>query len=342
MTTKRLVVFAACVLASSGPARADSTDTKALAEQLFNQGRDLSKAGDWVGACPKFEASARIEPVLGTRLNLATCYERVGKLASAWALYRELIELFVKAGDTKRRDYAAKQAAALEPRLPRLKLIAPQSLPSGFAVTRSGVPIDPMALGTELYVDPGSYEIVVSAPGFELVTETVTAVEGKSTSITIRNLAPAKAKQPTPPPRPENSSTPTRTAESSDVVPPAPPRTRAYVGIGAIAGGAVFAATGLVFGFKARSTWDDARTVCPELTCNTAEFDRGRSFEQAARHDATVSTVLIGTGAAVATVGVVLWVTAPKRSSAGSSDDSISVRPVFVTNGGGFALAGRF
>ena len=62
-----------------------------LAEQLFNQGRDLVKANQWADACPKFEASLRYDPVLGTRLNLATCYEHIGKLASAWGLYRESI-----------------------------------------------------------------------------------------------------------------------------------------------------------------------------------------------------------------------------------------------------------
>src|SRR4051795_1100570 len=90
--------------------------SSALAEQLFNQGRDLIKANNWADACPKFEASLRYDPVLGTRLNLASCYEHIGKLASAWGLYRESIELAKKAGDNKRAEYAQKQAGALEPR----------------------------------------------------------------------------------------------------------------------------------------------------------------------------------------------------------------------------------
>src|SRR3954469_777029 len=87
-------------------------NSSALAEQLFNQGRDLAKANQWADACPKFEASLHYDPVLGTKLNLATCYEHIGKLASAWGLYRESIELAKKSGDVKRRDYAQKQAAA--------------------------------------------------------------------------------------------------------------------------------------------------------------------------------------------------------------------------------------
>jgi uncharacterized protein HemY len=76
----------------AGRAQAQSADSSALAEQLFNQARDLVKANKWAEACPKFEASLRYDPVLGTRLNLANCYEHVGKLASAWGLYRESMD----------------------------------------------------------------------------------------------------------------------------------------------------------------------------------------------------------------------------------------------------------
>jgi tetratricopeptide (TPR) repeat protein len=110
---RRILGLAIAVLAMTGVAHAQSGDVKALAEQLFNQARDLAKANRWSEACPKFEASLRYDPVLGTRLNLAACYEHIGKLASAWGLYRESIELAKKAGDLKRHEYAQKQAAAL-------------------------------------------------------------------------------------------------------------------------------------------------------------------------------------------------------------------------------------
>src|ERR1044071_3669673 len=149
----------------AGSAQAQSSDSSALAEQLFNQARDLIKANKWAEACPKFEASLRYDPVLGTRLNLATCYEHIGKLASAWGLYRESIDAAKKAGDAKRGDYAAKQAAALEPRLPKLAISAPPNKPPGFVVKRDGTPIDPGELGAALYLDPGTHEVVASATG---------------------------------------------------------------------------------------------------------------------------------------------------------------------------------
>src|SRR4051812_36727114 len=157
-----------------------SGNSSALAEQLFNQARDLAKANQWAEACPKFEASLKYDPVLGTRLNLAACYEHIGKIASAWSLYRQAVDLATQAGDAKRRDYARRQAASLEPRLPRLVITAPANSPPGLLVMRDGTPIDPAALGVPLYVDPGPHEIAASAPGLVTVTQTVTVVEAET------------------------------------------------------------------------------------------------------------------------------------------------------------------
>jgi hypothetical protein len=81
---RRVVGMAWVVSAVAGRAYAQSSDTSATAEQLFDQGRELVKANKWAEACPKFEASLRYDLALGTRLNLATCYEHASTLLSAW------------------------------------------------------------------------------------------------------------------------------------------------------------------------------------------------------------------------------------------------------------------
>src|SRR5581483_7068571 len=155
------------VSALSGQAVAQSGNSTALAEQLFKEARELAKGNRWTEACPKFEASLHYDPVLGTRLNLATCYEHIGKLASAWGLYKDAAERARKAGDAKRAAYAQKQAAALEPRLPRLSISAPPHPPAGFTIKRDDSAVDAAEFGTALYVDPGSHTVTASAPGFE-------------------------------------------------------------------------------------------------------------------------------------------------------------------------------
>jgi hypothetical protein len=185
---QRLAIIT-CILLAASRVHAQSNDSTALAEQLFNQGRELAHANHWAAACPKFEASYRYDPTLGTRLNLATCYEKLHKLASAWAHYRGAAELAGKMGDTERRDYALKHAAALEPRLPKLTITAPASLPDRFAVTRDNITLDTAALGGPLYVDPGVHEIRATAPGAPPFVISVQIEESQSQTVTIPDLA---------------------------------------------------------------------------------------------------------------------------------------------------------
>lgn len=321
------------------PVHAQPSDTSATAEQLFNQGRDLSKARRWAEACPKFEASLHYDPVLGTRLNLAICYEHIGKLASAWGLFRETMQLASKAGDVKRRDFAQKQAAALEPRLPRLAVSAPAHPPDGFVVRRDGAPIDPGAQGVALYVDPGPHEITASAPGFEAFTRTVTSVEGKADTLAIPALKPvpvAPIARPEPPRPPARAQVDPRVATQAA---PAPSQTRRYVALGVGGAGAAALGVGLVFGARARSTYRDAETLCgADLVCDPESYDKGKRLVRDANSQATISTVLVAAGGAAIVTAAVLWITAPRPRERTVA----RVLPVAHDRGAGLVVAGSF
>jgi len=328
-----LLAVSVCVEHAHAQSPPASGNSSALAEQLFNQARDLAKANQWAEACPKFEASLRYDPVLGTRLNLATCYEHIGKLASAWGLYRESLELARKAGDTKRADYANKQATALEPRLPKLAIFLPPNPPPGFVVRRDDTPVDAGALGVALYVDPGPHTVTASAPGFEAFSVSVTVVEGKTESFAIPALV-ARPSEPAAPPR--------RGAELVEREPVSPAsNTRIYASLGLGAGGVVLAGVGLVFGAKARSSYNDARSLCgADLVCPAADFDRGKQKVDDARSSATISTVMvIGGGAAIA-AGAILYFTAPRRRD--PEQATARLVPVPHDRGAGVALQGTF
>jgi hypothetical protein len=313
----------------AGSAQAQSADSSALAEQLFNQARDLVKANKWAEACPKFEASLRYDPVLGTRLNLATCYEHIGKLASAWGLYRESMEAAKKAGDTKRADYAQKQATALEPRLPKLAIAAPANTPAGFVVKRDGTPIDAGELGVALYVDPGTHEVTASADGFEPFSVTVNLVEGKTETLTIPALV-AKPVAETGPAVEEQVDTGEITAKA---------RQRKFIALGVGGGGVVALGVGLVFGAKAMSSNDDAKKLCgDDLSCSPENFDRGKKLVSDSRSAGTISTVLVGVGVAAIAAGVVVFVTAPKAPERATA----RLVPVPHDSGAGLALVGTF
>jgi tetratricopeptide (TPR) repeat protein len=325
-------MIAVSFAARSAHAQAPAGGSNTLAEQLFAQARDLAKNNQWAEACPKFEASLRYDPVLGTRLNLATCYEHIGKLASAWGLYRESIELAKKANDPKRAAYAQKQATALEPRLPKLAISAPANPPPGLVVKRDDTVVDPGAFGVGLYVDPGPHKVIASAPGFVELTLTVTLAEGKTEALSIPELVA----RPEPPPVVVTKPV----AEPVDEVETAPrSKTRMYAALGAGGAGVAAVAVGLGFGLKARSSYDDAEALCGEdLVCPAASLPQGQKLVSDARSSATISTVLvIGGGAAIA-AGVIVYLTAPRTRERATA----RLVPVAHDRGAGLALTGAF
>src|SRR5262245_20973343 len=82
-----LVVLGA--LASPRAAAAQSSSDAAAARALFAEGRKLLDEGKFNEACPKFQESLRLKPGIGTRFNLADCWEKSGRTASAWGEFLE-------------------------------------------------------------------------------------------------------------------------------------------------------------------------------------------------------------------------------------------------------------
>lgn len=324
------VLLVLTIAGSHAWAQSQEGSSNALAEQLFNQGRELVKANQWAEACPKFEASLRYDPVLGTRLNLATCYEHIGKLASAWGLYRESIELARKAGDTKRAEYAQKQAAALEPRLPRLAISAPPTPPAGLVIQRGDTTVDAGALGVALYVDPGTHKITASAPDFETYSVTVTLVEGKTETLAIPALTPKPAAPEVKEPE----------VAEPEVAPGRIPRTRLYAAAGLGGAGLIAVGVGLVFGAKASSSYGDAKKLCgDDLKCATpADLDRSKKLVNDAHSAANLSTGLFIGGLAAIGAGAVVYFTAPRTAERTAA----RLVPVPHEGGAGLALAGTF
>ena len=160
MRTEVLAIVAIAI----GSMLATSASASPEAEKLFRDGRTLLDAGNLAQACDAFARSAKLEPKVGTLLNLADCRERQGLIASAWSVFLEAKALAAATND-RRAAEAEKRAAALEPKLAYATLtVAPDRQVAGMVIKRNGVAVDSASWNAELPIDPGDYVIEASAP----------------------------------------------------------------------------------------------------------------------------------------------------------------------------------
>lgn len=332
----RLVLVTALALTSgiavSTPraAWAQPSDARAAAEILFNEARTLAEKRDFAGACPKFEASLRLDPALGTRLNLGDCYEQIGKLASAWAMFKAAADSARVQGDV-REKLASDRASRLEPRLPRLSVRVEGDGVPGMTLVRSGSAMEQAMLGSPTFVDPGRIEITASAPDHETFTTSVEAKEGELVEVVIPVLT-------------RSSGAGTGPGEGPGPVPPKtmprPGRGRAMVGLGVAGGGVALLAGGVVAGLSARSLWNDAfdSGLCDHDTHQCSPD--GQAQTDRARSRVLVANLLGGAGLVAVGVGTYLYLTAPRGgerpASAMAWTPTVGPDHVGVTFAGGF------
>ena len=301
-------------IALQAGAAGKSGGNRAAAEALFNQGRDLMTAGKFADACPKFEASQQLDPGLGTMLNLAECYEKTGRTASAWAEYREAIPLARAAGSKARLDLATERAQALQERLSTLTIRAMSGDDEGvhLEVRRDGVALQEAELGSPIPVDPGEHVVEAVAPGKQpWASKVQVAGDAAKVSVEIPKLQAVGSDQ-TPPAAtattPAVTTTPDNTPPASDKPSGSAQRTTGLVfgGVGVVGIG-----LGAFFGLQASSKWSDAKKGCSDYPygCSANATDLRSSAHSAG----TVSTVAFVAGGALLATGVVLYLTAPTK-----------------------------
>jgi len=317
-----LLVATATVLGSV-PARAQGQDSGAAAEALFQEGRKLVDAKRYGEACPKLLASHRLAPAPGTLLNLADCYERDGKLASAWARFREAISLAQKVGRPDREKSARQGADRLEPRLIKLTILAKEP---GVEVKLDGTALDAAALGTPVPVDAGKHTIDASARGKKTFSTAVDVSERtKAPSVEI---PPLDAEDPTAPAAKKPATPPTVTEPPAEE-----PKSRGglqrVLGITAMGIGVVGLGIGTFYGIRAIQKSSEAKDAgCnDDNECQSAD---GQLAAETAQNAGTFSTIMLLAGGVFAAGGVVLYLTAPKNPV------KVGVGPGSLTIGGVF------
>jgi hypothetical protein len=280
-----LVASPSASLAAQPERPAVSTSRVATADELFRKGRDLMKAGAFAEARLKLEESLRLDPVVGTRLNVAECAEQMGQLAFALTQLRQALAT-LRPGDD-RDAYTKRRIEALEARVPRLTLRGETA--ADVSVLLDGAPLAGAAFGVSLPLDPGEHAVVILTHGATIRTVRVTLAEGESKEIALDALARA----PMPRVLPEEAAV-------------APSRTKRAVGWLVLGVGAAAVTTGAVAGLLAGEAKRDVEASCLGSVCrDQAGIDaseRGRSYS-------VLSTIGLGAGLVGVGVGTFLVLT---------------------------------
>jgi hypothetical protein len=309
--------------ASAAHAQEISGGDIAAAEALFGEGRRLSDAGSFADACARFEASMGLVPRLGVQLNLADCYEHIGKTASAWVTFGQAAALARRMGDERER-LALERQDALVPRLTRLRLSVARADVDGFLLTRDGMRVASTVYGVEVPVDPGIHRIeATAAEHLPWSTRVVVAGEGEVVTVVIPELerTPSPPRPPLIAPAPRDARDARRGATRMFWI-------SAGVGVAGIGAGAML-------GIAARSLWQQARPDCdPSGNCTGAAY----ALIDRSRRDGNLSTLAFGVGAIALATSIVLYV----RSSRAQSRSALRLVPAITSSAAGAAVAGVF
>ncbi len=331
-----LVAVAGCCW--SGLAAAQ-TSNAALAESLFREGKRLSAERKFAEACPKFAESYKLDPGLGTLLNLAICHESEGKPATAWAEFSEASSRAKREGDTDRAQLADEHVRALEPKLAHITIaLAPGASVPGLLIKFDSRELASAALGLPIAVDPGKHVLEASAPGKEPSSQTFDT----PTSPTSVTLPVPVLKDSASAPLPAVAAVPAATPAPANAPPPAPepapaPSSSSGMNTGALVSGIVTGAfvtgavvTGVMYSSK-RSEFHDA---------NNNGDPSASDKRDSAQTLGIVNAVLIGGAAVSAGALVYFLVTGSKHESQKASTAPLRLTPIVSPQVAGLMLGG--
>lgn len=151
--------------------------------ELYEQGKRLMNALDYVNGCDLLQQSYDLEPKFGRLYTLALCRDREGRGATAWTLYTEYLtkvatlDGIARESHSERASNAAERIWAIGSTMPRLKLVWRGQLPENVDVRLDGRNALPR-LNAEWPQDPGEHVITVQRNHATKVWRTVTLKNG--------------------------------------------------------------------------------------------------------------------------------------------------------------------
>jgi hypothetical protein len=273
-----------------------SASGASAADALFAEGRDLVDAKRYSEAIAKFSESQKLDPGVGTLLNLAYCYEQIGKTGTAWSTYRAAAAAAREQADAEREQFANERAVRLQGSLAYLTVqLPPSGEPDDLAITLDGAVLPRNTWGTASPIDPGPHDVRATAEGHRPWSYTMEIQAGAGSAISIPVL-----EADAPPLRPAPERPPPRTARTI--------RWQDPVAATLAGAGAVSLGIGLAFTLAARSQYDGSSSHC---NAHNGCDPMGLGARRTADSDADVATGTTIAGGTLVAGGLALWLLSP-------------------------------
>ncbi len=299
---------------------------KEKADALFKQGKKLSAEKRYAEACPAFEQSMKLDPAIGTQLNIGKCYEEWGLLGKALVAYRSAQKMAHDAKDDREPKIKA-IIDELDSNVPRLTIKLPKNASSeGVVVKLDNKPMT--TFGEAMIIDPGVHTIDYTVDG-EKKQKTVPVERGGDSEVTLDIPKDRVVK-----------AQPAETTKPVATEPGASPGHTQRLG-GLVLGGAGVIAIGVssLMTLSARGQYNDALA----MYCNNAKDmcdPMGLEQTHDARSTANTATIIFVGGAVAVAGGIALYVLAPK--SAERAHEARYVVPSVTPDSAGVVYGGRF
>ncbi len=264
---------------------------KEEARQAFEGAVEKFDAGDYAAALPLFQRADELYPGAAPKHRIAVCLDKLGRTAEAVAAYKTFIDSDPGEKYVDRVAEAQKRIDELSAALPATVTVKVSPEGTAAQITVDGKPFSgtpapgPGATGYELTMNAGEHTVVVSAEGYEPVTEVINVKGDEKRELAI-TLTPAVVAPPKPAPAPEPP--PVEEGGRSNVP--------AYVTLGIAGAGVIL---GTVFGIQAlsaKSDFDDDPTVDNADDAERAALIADMSFGVALTFGITGAVLLFSGG----------------------------------------------
>jgi hypothetical protein len=312
---------AALCLSSVRPAAAATDEEKAGARAAATQGQAAFENKRWAEALDLF---TRAESLVHSPVHLlykARALVQLGQLVKARETYLSLTREESTSSSPavlKAREDAAKEEAALAPRLANLIVKVDGPGAAEASVVMDGVKVPPALVGVARPADPGQHTLQATGNGVESDPQTISLKEGAAATVTLQLKSTAAVALVVPPGATEPAPAPASTAaadtssggQSNNGL-----RTASYVAFGV---GIVGIATGTVFALKANSKYSDGNALCNgNDPCELSQDDAARREQLGKDGDSAKTISIIGfvAGGVGVAAGTTLFILSGKKQN---------------------------